>query len=352
MLSSKPRSRKDIEKSRPYRSKRSEILDGTDTMPDQVPHFDDEAIASLAMELYGIEGEISPLDSYEDQNARIKTSDGSYVLKIANTRWAIEGLQMQAEVLKHLENVAPELSLPRSIPTKNGDDITLVDGFAVRLLNFIDGDIIGNAARSPELYFNLGAFIGRFTLAMQGYSHPAAHRPDDLWNLDNVIACKAHLRDVADEDVRARIERFYESYERNVQPGIRYFRKSVIHNDPNEQNLLVAVDAPTKISGLIDFGDINYGATVNDLAITLAYNLLGEEDTKSAALKIIQGYVQEFPLEADELEVLFDLVAMRLVQSLIMTSNRAKEVPDNAYILVSQKPAKVLLKKLEGGILL
>lgn len=317
----------------------------------QVPQFDDEAIANLAMELYGIEGEISPLNSFEDQNALIKTSDGSYVLKFANTRWAIEYLQMQTEVLEHLGNVAPELSLPRIIPTKNGDAITIVDGFAVRLLNFIEGDIFGNVARSPELYFNLGAFIGRFTLAMQGYSHPAAHRPADLWNLDNIIACKAHLNDVADEEVRARIERFYESYERNVQPRIRYLRKSVLHNDPNEQNLLVAVDAPTKISGLIDFGDIMYGTVINDLAITLAYNLLGEEDTKSAALKIIQGYVQEFPLEANELEVLFDLVPMRLVQSLIMTSNRAKAVSDSAYILVSQKPAKVLLKKLEGGIL-
>ena len=51
-------------------------------MPKEVPHFNNEAVAHLAMELYGIEGEISALVSYEDQNARIKTSDGTYVLRL------------------------------------------------------------------------------------------------------------------------------------------------------------------------------------------------------------------------------------------------------------------------------
>ena len=50
-----------------------------------------------------------------------------------------------------------------------------------------------------------------------------------------------------------------------------------------------------------------------------------------------------------ELDVLFDLVAMRLVQSIIMASHSAKEFPQNAYVLISQKPARALLKKLEAG---
>ena len=38
-------------------------------MPNKQPHFDNASIAHLAMELYGIEGEISSFVSYEDQNA-------------------------------------------------------------------------------------------------------------------------------------------------------------------------------------------------------------------------------------------------------------------------------------------
>jgi len=318
-------------------------------MPDKKPHFDNDTIAHLAVEMYGIEGEISSFVSYEDQNACIQTSGGSYVFKIANKRWTIEELNMQTAVLEHLRTTAPELSLPHVIPTKSNETITVLDGFAVRLFTFIEGDILGNALRSPELYHDTGCFMGQFSKAMQGFTHPAAHRPDDLWNLDNVIACKAYLHDVTDEDVRARIERIYATYEKNILPKLQFLRKSVIHGDANEQNLLVAVDRPTKIAGLIDFGELQFGIHINELAITIAYALLGEDDIELAVRKIIQGYTQEFLLEADELDVLLDLVAMRLVQSIIMTSNSAKEFPDNAYILISQKPARTLLKKLEEG---
>ena len=317
-------------------------------MPSQVPSFDNATIAHLALELYGIEGEISAFVSYEDQNAYIKTSSDSYVLKIANKRWRIEELQLQTEALEHLRTTTTELSVPHVIVTKGGDAITVVDGFAVRLFTFLEGDILGDALRSPELYHDIGCFMGRFSKAMQGYAHPAAQRPDDLWNLDNVSACKAHLKDVADKDVRSRIERTYGTYETNVLPKLQYLRKSVIHGDANEQNLLVAVDRPTKIAGLIDFGDMQLATHINELAITLAYALLGEDDIESAARRIVQGYTEEFCLDDGELEVLFDLMAMRLVQNIIMTSHSAKECPDNEYISISQRPARALLKKLEG----
>ena len=317
------------------------------TMPSQVPNFDNETIARLALELYGIEGEISSLVSYEDQNARIKTSSGSYVFKIANKRWVIEELHMQTEALGHLRATATEMSVPHVIVTRSGDAITVVDGFAVRLFTFLEGSILADAQRSPELYYDIGCFMGRFSRAMQGYAHPAAHRPDDLWNLDNVGACKAYLKDVADRDDRARIERIYGTYEADVLPKLQYLRRSVIHSDANEQNLLVADDRPTKIAGLIDFGDIQLGTHINELAITLAYALLGEDRIESAAREIVQGYTEEFVLEEGELDVLFNLMAMRLVQTIIMSSHNAKEFPDNEYIVIAQKPARALLKELE-----
>jgi hypothetical protein len=40
-------------------------------------------------------------------------------------------------------------------------------------------------------------------------------------------------------------------------------------------------------------------------------------------------------------------MAMRLVTNITMTSHSAKLFPDNEYILISQKPARALLKKLE-----
>lgn len=316
-------------------------------MTDRTPSYLETEIADLAKRLYGLDGEISLLASFEDQNARVTTPSGSFVLKIFNTRWAIDGLHMQTEAFEYLAAVAPDLNPPRVVPARDGEAIAMVDGFAVRLLTYIPGEPFGDAPMSPELYRGLGRYMGRFTRAMQGFSHPAADRPDDLWNLDNVMACERYLPDIVDPDDRARIARYLSGYENTVRPRLEYLSKSVMHHDANDQNLLVSPDDPTRIAGLIDFGDMAYGTTINELAITLAYALFGVDDHAAAARQIVGAYGEEFPLESGELDVLFDLVAMRLAQSLLLTSHRAKQFPGNAYIPISQKPARALLKKLE-----
>ncbi|MDB4745511.1 phosphotransferase, partial [bacterium] len=109
-------------------------------------------------------------------------------------------------------------------------------------------------------------------------------------------------------------------------------RKTIIHNDANEQNLLVAQDNPSRLAGLIDFGDLQRSSHINELAITLAYALLGQDNFESTARQIVKGYAGVIFLEEIEREVLFDLMAMRLVQSVTLSSHRAKEFPENTYI--------------------
>jgi Ser/Thr protein kinase RdoA (MazF antagonist) len=313
----------------------------------QVPNFDEQAFAKIAKEHYGLEGEISSFVSYEDQNALIKTPKGNFVIKIANKRGDLEFLKMQTEVLEHLKNVAPDMTFSSVVPSLNGEKIIFVDGFFVRLLTFLEGDVLGNTKRSPELYRDIGCFLGRFSNAMLGFSYPCREGSDVFWKLDNVIACKAYLPDVIDEDDRDRITRLYEEYEKSIRPILQNLRKAILHGDANEHNFIVLPGQPNKIAGLIDFGEIQYGTQINDLAITLAYSLLGEDDIQMASNNIIEGYTKEFPLEKSEIDILYYLMAMRLVTSITLTSHSAKQHPDNKYILISQKPARVLLKKLE-----
>ncbi|MDG1072518.1 MAG: phosphotransferase [Akkermansiaceae bacterium] len=317
-------------------------------MSNEVPSFDHDQLAAIAIDLYGIEGEISSLDSYEDQNARIKTPMGSYVLKIANKRWSHEELNLQTRVLDHLNKSAPEVHSPLTLANKEGETMAEVDGFSVRMLTFLEGKILGKAARSPELNLDIGRFMGKFTKAMESFEHLVPESSNDLWNLDNVLACKMHLGDIIGEEDRSRIEGFYDRYESNTLPRVGDLRKTIIHNDANEQNLLVAHDNPSRLAGLIDFGDLQRSSHINELAITLAYALLGQDDFESTARQIVKGYAGVISLEEFEREVLFDLMAMRLVQSVTLSSHRAKEFPENKYIVSSQQPARELLKKLES----
>lgn len=318
------------------------------SMPiDEIPGFDKQSMAGLVMDLYGIEGEISPLVSYEDQNALIRTPAAKYVLKIANKKWSHAFVQAQTDVLEYLKINAPGLTFPAVVPSLQGNTITRVEGFAVRLLTYLEGDLLTNTPRTAALYEDVGRFLGQFSKAMQGYPADSVEGSDPLWKLDNVMACKAYLGDVADEEVRDQFERIYAYYEKNILPDLPRLRKAVIHSDANEQNFIIDPRQPTKISGLIDFGEMQYGSQVNELAITLAYGLLGEDDIAMASAKIIEGYEREFRLKKEEREILFYLMAMRLITTITMSCHNAKLQPDNKYLLVTQKPARVLLRQLE-----
>jgi len=317
-------------------------------MSDQVPNFTNESIARILLELYGLEGDISPLVSFEDQNALIKTSGETYVFKIANQKWSHEFLQMQTNVLGYLKDRAPELVFPDIVKTFQGQSITYVDGFGIRLLTYLEGDLYTHTPKSPELYQDIGRFMGQFSAAMVNYSAEVEEGSDELWKLDNVMACKDYLSEVLDADAKDRIARLYDVYEEKILPKLSGLRKAVIHGDANEQNILVASDNPKKVSGLIDFGEMQWASQVNDLAITLAYSLLGEEDIAMASEKIIEGYDNEFKLLKEEREILYYLMAMRLVTNITMTSYAARLFPENVYILIAQKPARALLKKLEN----
>ena len=314
---------------------------------DEIPNFDKQSMARLVMDIYGIQGEISPLVSYEDQNALIKTPGAKYVLKIANKKWPLEYLQAQTDILEFLRINAPELTFPQVVLTLEGNAMTNVKGFTVRMLTFLEGELFTNIPRTPELYQDVGRFLGQFSKVMMTYPSDSIEGSDEMWNLDNVMACKAYLHEIVGEDVRGQFERLFEYYERNILPKLPRLRKAVIHGDANEQNFLVDPLEPLKISGLIDFGDMRYGSQINDLAISLAYGLLGENDIAMASAKIIEGYDREFKLEVEEQEILYHLMAMRLVATISMSSHNAKLQPDNEYILVSQEPARVLLKQLE-----
>ena len=316
-------------------------------MPENVPRFNDEALAKVVLDIYGIKGEISPLVSYEDLNARIKTASATYVLKIANKKWSSEFLQMQTDVLVYLKTSVPALTFPAVIESLTGETMTSVDGFTVRLLTYLEGELLTNAARNPQLYQDIGRFLGQYSKAMQDYPHAVADGSDELWKLDNVMACKMYLSDITDLDARDRIERLYSVYQKRVLPKLPGLRKALIHGDANEQNFLINPDQPMKIAGLIDFGDIHFSSQINELAIALAYGLLGEDDIAMASTNMIEGYHREFGLEEKERDILYYLMAMRLVTSITMSSHNAKLFPDNEYILVSQKPARVLLKKME-----
>ena len=218
----------------------------------------------------------------------------------------------------------------------------------MRLVTWIEGPLLSAAPRSLTQLGNLGAFMGRLSRAMQGFGHPAAFRPDFLWSLDAVGNLAAWAEDIADPSRRALVQALFARYQARIAPRLPGLRASVLHQDANENNIIVDAADPDRIVGVIDFGDMAFGRTINELAITLAYALLDADDLYAAMRAIIASYVGEFPIEEGEAEVLYDLMRMRLAASVCISSRRAGAQPDNEYLTISQEPAFKLLERLNS----
>lgn len=314
------------------------------------PAFSDAELADLASRHFGKDGTIRPLPSERDQNARLAAEGEDYVLKIANPAEDPGQIDLQNATMLHLASVG-QPGIPRVVPTLAGADRAqvLVDGqpALMRLVTWIGGTPLAEAPRSIGQLANLGRFMGGVTSSLQGFGHPQAFRPDFPWSLDHVIQLRDHAEDIADPARRALVKRLFARYEAQILPRLPALRASVLHQDANDWNVITDPDDPTRITGLIDFGDMCHGRTVNELAITLAYALLAAPDLYAATRALVTGFAETFPLTEAEADLVYDLMRMRLVCSVCISSRQSKLHPENDYLLISQAAAFALLERLD-----
>jgi 4-aminobutyrate aminotransferase-like enzyme/Ser/Thr protein kinase RdoA (MazF antagonist) len=311
------------------------------------PQFDPDTIRDLLRARYGIDGELTSLDSERDQNVRVATAHGEWVVKVANAAEPAAVVDLQRVVLEHLADVDPGLPVPHIRPTLGGEAIdrwpTEGGEHLVRCVSWLPGRPLAASARTPALERALGRAAGRLTKALSGVMHPGAHRPDFLWNLDHAQRCRAWLSDIAAPADRDLVERALDRHARRAVPHLERLRAAVVHHDLNDHNLLVAGD---EVTGIIDFGDLHMGRQVNELAVLLAYTLLDAPDLVATTRQVVSGYVEHQPLDELELQVLFDLVVARLAMSVAISSHRSRQFAGNDYLTISQRPALRLLGRL------
>ncbi|MGH7256684.1 MAG: aminotransferase class III-fold pyridoxal phosphate-dependent enzyme [Nitrospirales bacterium] len=321
-----------------------------------IPRFSLRDATRLARDLYGLEAEARPLPSERDQNVRLDTAAGpAFVLKIAHADEERAVLEAQHAALDHLARTAPALHCPRIRPTGRGEHLVAVDGspgrrHLVRLLSYVPGQLLVQVSpHSSLLLESLGTFFGRLDRALAGFAHPALkrHLEWDLQHAGTVI--DRHLDAVPDRARRRLVTRWRDRYRTRVEPVLSRLRRSVIHHDGNDYNVLVTDLTATggTVSGVVDFGDLVESCTIFEPAVCAAYALLGRTDPVHAASRVVGGYHREYPLTEDELDVLPDLLAMRLCTSVVLAAANRSRQPDNPYLTLSEGPAWAALARLE-----
>ncbi len=314
------------------------------------PAFTPEQAGALLKTHFGIEGALSALDSERDQNFKVAAASGeTFILKIVNAAEPLAESDFQTALLAHTARTAPDLPVPHLLPTLSGDFLAETQGadgmrHRIRLVRWVEGMPLAETPRDLSTLEDLGRVLGRFAAAAQGFMHPGALRDID-WSLAHAGRSRGRLAHVTDDADRAVLQRFLDRFETGVKDRLTRLRAGILHNDANDWNVLV--DDGGRISGLIDFGDALYGPLIADVAIACAYAGLDHPAPVDTAVAIAKGYHSVMPLQAQELDLLYDLIAMRLVTSVTISASRKRESEDNPYLSISEKAAWDYLRKLD-----
>ena len=317
---------------------------------EQAPRFEAADAVALARDLYGLGASAAPLPSERDQNFLLQGAGGRFVLKIANGSEPRALLEAQNAAMRHLADRCG--CCPRVIPASSGQDIAEAGGHYVRLLSWLPGVPLATARRRPAALFeDLGRRVAELALALAAFDHPAIHR-DFHWDLVNAPdVIRRNLPLVRDRAIVAPIERASAAWT-NGTASFGGLPRSALHNDANDYNVLVEDDgspirAP-RITGFLDFGDMVHSVTVADLAIAIAYAILGVRDPLDAAAAVVRGYLSVRRLGDAELAVLWPSIKLRLCASVCIAAEQQPQRPGDEYLAISQAPIRDSLPVLDA----
>ena len=120
--------------------------------------------------------------------------------------------------------------------------------YRMRLLTWISGRVWRSVnPHTDALRFDLGENCGALCKQLETFDHPYAHRNFD-WDIAQSIWVEDHL-DLFDNDQKRIIKSNINAF-KDFQPNYQNLRKSVIHNDANDNNIIVSEELEISASTL------------------------------------------------------------------------------------------------------
>lgn len=308
-----------------------------------------EQASKIALDHYGIRGQVKSLVGYDDLNFLVVDSEErKYVMKFISGENPLELLLAQDKVLEYLkDDKSLEEAFPTLLKTKDLNTFKRIqtsDGrqYYVRLFSYMEGEFLANVKHTNDLLFDLGQFLAHMDKRLLGINLPAIEVRRLEWDLQYLMDSAKYLPYIEEISKRRIVGYYFLQFKEWIEPKIKHLRKSIVHSDANDWNVLVK---DGKVTGILDFGDIAHSQIINELAIAIAYVAMNKDNPLAAACEVTKGYHSIFPLEAEELDVLYYLIASRLCISICKSAYSKTIHPENKYLIISEKSAWDLLEK-------
>ncbi|OWV98814.1 phosphotransferase [Rhizobium sp. R693] len=301
------------------------------------------AAVRIARDYYGISAEAHRLSGEKDSNFRVETPAGEeYLLKVVNPGEAPIVTNLHTLALMHVADRDPGMPIQRVLKTLDGlpefqmavaeDDVR-----TVRLVTFSKGLLQRKSKQTPTQRGNIGAMLARLQIALQDFTHPAEDH-FSTWDLKNVLSLTAMVDDLPASDGREELYAWLARYESDIQPHVASLRAQLAHNDLNSDNIIVDPHDTDRVTGIIDFGDMVKTPVLFDVAVAAAYQLTEAHDPLQAAIEFLQGFDAVRLLRADEIDLLFRSIVVRMAMRIIITEWRAVRFPENRQYILRNTP--------------
>lgn len=320
------------------------------------PRVSEAEAESIAAEHYGLDVSASDLVSERDRNFHLRTPDHrEFVLKIASAAEDPLVTECQIEALIHLESRNLPIDVPRIVRDVAGRSSfrlgTEEGAHVVRLVSWLPGRPLQKGRPSPRLCRNFGICAATLDRALLTFEHPGSGQ-SLLWNMNEAAAVRDLLHYVPDGTGRASIARILDHFETRLLPLFPQLRSQVIHNDLNPDNVLVDVADPERIVGVIDFGDMVRAPLTVDVAVAASYLRDFAGNPLTSIAHFVSAFHSVMPLERREIDILPDLVLVRLATTVaILHWRQASRGADDPYLNQSgsaESTAEEFLARLES----
>ncbi|XP_030228673.1 hydroxylysine kinase isoform X2 [Gadus morhua] len=327
------------------------------------PRLSEAQVLELVQRLYGLErSTVRPLPSYDDQNFHVVApgGGGEYVLKVMNSADSTNPtmIDVQTRAMSFLQ----EHGIPAQTAVRNaaGELMNLEEidcgfgcqKFMVRLLTYLPGTTISTVPYTPQLLYDVGKMAARMDQVFLKMDHPhlsALQRDSFIWSLSNVPLLEGYVYSMDGDPLQEVVKVVIEEFKTSVLPRRHAFRKCLNHGDFNDLNILVEPDqsGDYRISGILDFSDMNSGHYVHELAIAIMYMMIQHPDPVAVGQPVTQGWESVVPLNPEERDCLYLLVLCRFCQSLVMARHSVRLQPHNEeYLMITARTGMRILRQL------
>jgi Ser/Thr protein kinase RdoA (MazF antagonist) len=295
---------------------------------------------ALVRERYGLEPEATRLTGERDENFRLSAPEGAgYVLKIANPAESAAETDFQTAALLHIEQADPTLPCPRVLRERTGGAYVRFrdEGGAertARVLTYLPGTLLGASRRSQRQRAACGAIGARLALALRGFGHPAAERKI-VWDLRHTGYMRALLDELPRFPFRADAARLIGRLAPRIDSELPPLRHQVVHNDLNPLNILVDPADESRVTGVIDFGDMTRTALIADVAVAAAELIPPEcshpAEARDSVQDVASAYHERVPLLPAEVALLPALCAARLLMTVVIHEWHVERNPASGH---------------------